>query len=96
MASISRVKVHYGDLYEMIKAAALPVYAAIMEGEASRKVKFPKDVLLVIGNEGQGVSPAVLKLKSKGISIEKRGLAESLNAAMAGAILLDRYFGQFD
>lgn len=95
MASIARVKIHYGNLPQMIADCNLPLFAAVMNGTPCRTINFPQNMLLVIGHEGQGVSEAILKLKHQGITIERYGNAESLNAAMAGAILLDRYFGQF-
>jgi TrmH family RNA methyltransferase len=79
----------------MILACDLPLFAAVMDGTPGRNITFPQNMLLVIGNEGQGISEEILNLKHQGITIEKYGEAESLNAAMAGAILLDRYFGQF-
>jgi TrmH family RNA methyltransferase len=95
MASLGRVKIHYGNLPQMILACDLPLFAAVMDGTPGRNITFPQNMLLVIGNEGQGISEEILNLKHQGITIEKYGEAESLNAAMAGAILLDRYFGQF-
>ena len=95
MASIGRVKIHYGNLPQMILACDLPLFAAVMDDTPGRNITFQQNMLLVIGNEGQGISEEILKLNHQGITIEKYGEAESLNAAMAGAILIDRYFGQF-
>ncbi|MBE3563833.1 MAG: RNA methyltransferase [Hydrogenibacillus schlegelii] len=43
---------------------------------------------LVIGNEARGVSPAALRLSDQNVRIMQWGRAESLNAAVAGSILL--------
>ncbi len=94
MGSIGRVKLHYGDLADFIKELQLPVFAASMEGSPSRNYKFPSNMVLLLGNEGSGISEALRAKVTQTISIEKRGEAESLNVAMAGAILIDRYFGQ--
>jgi TrmH family RNA methyltransferase len=45
-------------------------------------------VALLIGNEAQGISPEVLRLATAQIAIPMAGRAESLNAAVAGSIVL--------
>ena len=45
-------------------------------------------VCLVLGSERAGISPAVLDLADSAISIHMRGMANSLNVAMAAAIVL--------
>jgi TrmH family RNA methyltransferase len=52
-------------------------------------------MILLLGNEGSGISASLANLVSETVSIERMGAAESLNAAVAGAILVDRYFGQY-
>ena len=47
-----------------------------------------KEGMLVIGNESKGVSPAILALTYKQLTIPRLGSAESLNAAVATGILL--------
>ena len=94
MGSIGRVNIFYGDLAKWFSEAALPVIAAEMDGIAAREFTFPKNCILLIGNEGQGISKELKDYIHHSITIEKRGNAESLNAAMAATILVDRYFGQ--
>ena len=48
--------------------------------------------VLVIGNEANGISAAVLQHCTKQISIPPKGQAESLNAAMACGILTSYLF----
>lgn len=43
---------------------------------------------LIIGNEAQGISPAGLALATKTLTIPMRGHAESLNAAVAGSVIM--------
>ncbi|MDZ4667265.1 MAG: RNA methyltransferase [bacterium] len=95
MGSIGRVALHYGDLAAWFKEMNIPVIAASMEGVSARKYNFPENMILLLGNEGSGISASLAGLVSETVSIERIGLAESLNAAVAGAILVDRYFGQF-
>jgi TrmH family RNA methyltransferase len=47
-----------------------------------------KDIALVIGNEGQGVSDEFLKSAHLKIKIPMAGSIESLNAAVAAGILM--------
>ncbi len=95
MGSLGRVEVYYGDLADWFKQMNLPIIAASMEGKPARKYSFPESMILLLGNEGAGISESLGNLVSETVSIERIGLAESLNAAIAGAILVDRYFGQF-
>ncbi len=96
MGSIGRVNIVYGDLADWFVQSNLPIIAGSMEGKPARKFNFPKDLILLIGNEGSGISPDLKALLSDTISIERRGEAESLNAAVAASILVDRYFSQFE
>lgn len=94
MGSLGRVNMYYVDLPVYLRTNKLPLIGAHMEGEDSRYFSFPKDFLLLIGREGSGIRPDLIKFLWSTINIERKGGAESLNAAVAGAILIDRYFGQ--
>jgi TrmH family RNA methyltransferase len=45
-------------------------------------------VALVLGNEGAGLTPALLSTASRTVSIPLKGGVESLNVAVAAGILL--------
>ncbi len=47
-------------------------------------------VALVLGNEGAGVSDAVLRSAARTVSVPLRTPVDSLNVGVAGAILMDR------
>ena len=64
------------------------VYGATMQGENCYTITYEKEAVLVIGNEGKGISKKVEKYIDKMISIPKLGAGESLNAAMATGILI--------
>lgn len=49
------------------------------------------EVLIVLGNEGQGVSDNVLAAVDKKVQIEMPGPSESLNVAIAGGILMHHF-----
>jgi TrmH family RNA methyltransferase len=77
-------------LLEQRRAGAL-VVAAVLDGEDLYELSGrPERVCLVLGNEARGVSPAVLRVAARRVTIPCPGRAESLNVAMAGAIALSR------
>lgn len=87
--SFVRVNFVNADLPVTLAQQSLPVYGAFLDGEDVHKVGFGKGGILVIGNESWGISPAVEKFVTKRITIPRFGKAESLNAAIATAIILD-------
>lgn len=89
MGSFLRVKVHYASLPEVITSSGIEAYAATMEGENVHQLKSPEEGILIIGSEGQGISDEIDELVKNKISIPRFGQAESLNAGIAAAILLD-------
>lgn len=71
-----------------------PVWVADAAGEPfGRGSSAPERLALVLGNEARGVSEAVVRDAERRVSVPMRGRAESLNVAVAGAILMDRLFG---
>jgi TrmH family RNA methyltransferase len=59
-----------------------------------RESKFKKPVALILGSEATGVTPEIDTLSDVKIKIRKYGKAESLNVALAGAILLNHLASQ--
>jgi len=55
---------------------------------------FPKATILILGNEANGASDAVIKQSNNHIFIPMPGGAESLNVAAAGAIMMYEYYRQ--
>jgi len=71
--------------------ANFQVFAAAGSGTLEHyKIKFPKKTALIIGNEGRGVRGDLLKEPVQTVRIPKGGRGESLNAAMAATVLMDR------
>lgn len=88
MGSLSRVEVHYVNLHEVLKELSEhQVFVADMLGKDYTQVSFDK-AILVIGNEGHGVSDKILSLASSKVTIPRKGKAESLNAAISASVLL--------
>lgn len=96
MGSLTRVAVHYLDLAAFLTTTALPVYTMDLEGENLYTATFPKDCILILGNEANGISSEVRALSNEVITIPRfsqHQRTESLNVAMAGAIILSEVMG---
>ncbi len=93
MGSLGRVNVRYMDLELFFEKNKLPVFGAFMDGDSIYGEKLPKNAVLVLGNEGKGISGAVEEKVNYRISIPQFGdvTAESLNVATAGAILMNTF-----
>ena len=89
MGSFTRVSIQYTSLSEYLHNTSLPVYGAFMEGEAVHNVNFPKGGLLVMGNESRGVNHELEPFIKHRIAIPSYGNAESLNVAIATAVICD-------
>ena len=90
MGSIARVRVHYVDLEATLSRCPVPVYGTFLNGENVYEKSLPMGAVMVIGNEAHGISPSIEALCHNRITIPRFGdsRTESLNAAMATAILL--------
>ena len=93
MGSIFRLKISEADYFPLIdklKTSGVYTYAAVVEKSAQslRNVVFPKNCAVVIGNEGNGLSPEESDVCDKKITIKMSGSIESLNAATAASIIL--------
>ena len=96
MGSLTRVAVHYLDLAAFLTTTTLPVYTMDLEGENLYTATFPKDCILILGNEANGITAEVRALSNEVITIprfSKHQRTESLNVAMAGAIILSEVMG---
>ncbi len=91
MGSFLRVNVYYTDILALIKRMPnnFLIYGSFTEGENIKNVDLEENALLIIGNESIGISEKLQQLVSKRIAIKSdKSKAESLNAAIAAAILL--------
>jgi TrmH family RNA methyltransferase len=88
--SFLRVKLHYGELEPWLRHATQPVYGAFLDGESVHQLTLPPaGGLIVLGNEANGISPAVTAHVSRRITIPAFGQAESLNVGIASAVIVD-------
>lgn len=87
MGSLARVNVHYADLLTVLPQIKLPIFGAMLNGQNMYNTNFGTEGLLVMGNEGNGISAPVEQLITSAVTIPRAGNAESLNVAIATAIL---------
>ena len=101
MGSIARVKVEYGDLLGLVESlpADVPVYGTLLDGDNIYQQKLENSGLIVMGNEGKGISPALAKKVNRRLLIpnfpEERATADSLNVAIATAITCSEFRRNF-
>ncbi len=92
MGSLARVQLHYMELQDELPAFAkkTSILGSFMDGESIEEYTFPKNGILLIGNEANGISDEIAAIVHKKLSIPSFSLsqtkAESLNAAVATAI----------
>jgi TrmH family RNA methyltransferase len=91
MGSILRVEVIVADLAELIQSSKMPIYGAVLEGNAIQTSELAKEGILLIGNESKGIRSPLLEMITHPITIPKYGAAESLNAAVATGIILAKW-----
>lgn len=94
MGSFTRVNIIYNDILAFAKTHALPLYTTAFNGESIYSVITIKKGLIIIGNEGHGVSQDLINASTKQLTIPRIGNAESLNAAISLAIILDNLVGR--
>ncbi|MES2828798.1 MAG: RNA methyltransferase [Bacteroidota bacterium] len=87
MGSLARVKIAYQDLLSLFNANKLPVFGALLEGQSLYKTHWGLEGMVLLGNEGQGISKELLGFITNPITIPRVGHAESLNVAISAAIL---------
>ncbi len=92
MGSMARVRIHYTDLAVFTESLAnTPVYGTFLDGGNIYNQQLTSNGLIVMGNEGHGVSADVAKNVTRRLLIpnypEGRETGESLNVAIATSII---------
>jgi TrmH family RNA methyltransferase len=86
MGSLCRVKVSYHDLPELLGDINIPIFGAMLDGGSLYETQWGTEGLVILGNEGQGISPEIVDLITRPVTIPRVGHAESLNVAVSAAI----------
>ena len=96
MGSFARLPVHTVDLapaFANLRAgssgAVVPILGCDLRGRDVHALPALRNAIVVIGSEGRGLSAAVKKVLTDTVTIPRYGAAESLNAAVAAAIVCD-------
>lgn len=102
MGSIFKTKVYYQELKNVISNAKdnnILVYGTFLEGEDIYKADLPKGAIVVLGNEGHGISPELSKIINQKLYIPffapKGNQPESLNVSMATTIVCSEFKRRF-
>lgn len=97
MGSVARVDVVYVDLAELFGSLpeGYPVYGTFLDGEDIYKKTLTSHGIIVMGNEGKGISSAIGELVNNRLLIPNfpkgRDTADSLNVAIATAITCSEF-----
>jgi RNA methyltransferase, TrmH family len=94
MGSFTRVRLIYTNLKDVLEKAAnsnLPVFGAFLDGENIYAMKKEPKGIIVMGNEGKGISAEIEELINKKITIPRFGGAESLNVSVATAVICSEF-----
>jgi TrmH family RNA methyltransferase len=86
MGSLARINIYEADLPAFLEKNTIPVFGALLDGESIYKTQWGTEGLVILGNEGKGISAEVIKKINKPVTIPRIGEAESLNVAVSAAI----------
>ena len=98
MGAIARVHVHYTDLSVFLprmRELSVPVYGTYLEGSDIYSTDLTPNGILIMGNEGNGISPALEPFITQKLNIPSypAGIptSESLNVGIATAIAVAEF-----
>jgi len=89
MGAHFRLPIHTMSWDEIAKTTeGLQVYVADMDGVSCWEADLHQPIALIIGSEAEGASESARKLTNGRVSIPMSGKTESLNAGVAGSVLM--------
>ena len=95
MGSLAHVNMVYCDLPQLLSEAECPVYGTLLDGQDIYSQPLSDHGIIVMGNEGNGISPEVRPLITQRLLIPcfhtTGETAESLNVAIATAITCSEF-----
>lgn len=89
MGSFTRVAFFYTALDRYLSEADVPVYGAFLDGDNIHRLNLEARGIVLLGNESKGISEGLEQLVTRKLSIPSFGGAESLNVAIAAAVICD-------
>lgn len=91
MGALARVKFHYTDLLQLLSQYDGPVYGTFLDGENIYGQELSENGIIVMGNEGKGISQGVSEMINRRLYIPNYPIGtqttESLNVAIATSIV---------
>lgn len=97
MGSIARIRTTYADLSEILSKLPpdFPIYGTLLDGDNIYANHLTPRGVIVMGNEGKGISPAIRNKVNRRLRIPNfppdRVTADSLNVAVATAIVCSEF-----
>ena len=95
MGAISRVKILRGNLDDMLAGSSAEIYGTFLDGKNLYETKLSPSGIIVMGNEGNGISDRVAQFVNKRLLIPSfpadSVTSESLNVGMATSIVLSEF-----
>jgi TrmH family RNA methyltransferase len=101
MGALARVNIHYVELEELLLSAKklMSIYGTFMDGKDIYHETFTSNGIIVMGNEGNGISPPIAKLINERLLIPNFPLgkesSESLNVGVATALICAEFRRRF-
>ena len=92
MGAMARVNIHYVDLPNLLQSLIdVPVYGTFLNGSSMYEQSLSPNGVLIMGNEGNGISPEIEKLVTSKLLIPSfpagQPSSESLNVGVATALI---------
>lgn len=95
MGSLAHVNIHYTDLVTWLPSVTIKTYGALLNGTSLYKSALSDhsnllnkhEGIIIMGNEGNGIHSDILPFINEAITIPGFGKAESLNVAIATALI---------
>lgn len=96
MGALARVRLHYCDLKELIISLKdTPIFGTFLDGHNIYTQELSKNGLIIMGNEGNGISPEIAALVNRRLLIpnypQGSETSESLNVAVATSIVCSEF-----
>ncbi|HEY5590199.1 MAG TPA: RNA methyltransferase, partial [Paludibacter sp.] len=97
MGALARVKIHSVNLAEFLQNCSdiLPIYGTLMNGENIYNKTLTQQGIIVMGNEGNGISATIEKFVSERLLIPNfpagQVTSESLNVGVATALVCGEF-----
>lgn len=95
MGAIGRIHIQYTELPTFLAEVQLPIYGTFLDGEILYQADLKNEGVIVMGNEGNGISPLVEKMVTDKLFIPDFPIgqtgSESLNVSVATAIVCSEF-----